>query len=435
MFRTRVPCRTWLRKRQRIGWLLCFAIAVFFAGAIDREANGAPPQAPLTTPAADSKLPQAQPSAAALVQKVYDSFGWIDAARSFRILAEYNYTPTPDQLRWEAQHQNRGFGGGTTDPEPRTFCVDSDWAWDEHGVRQASESHYVGDPETAHALNARIWDGRLAIEVSQRADHSNLSYVLDKKLSIFFNGQGVTAQLMLPWGPGGAHHFWWLPTDIAGYRSLAGVLPEDFTLVGKETINGKACYLVESAIGGYRFAIGETDGRLYRRTWLLPDRNSPAYDQEAIFRKVAGPKIKNYEQYMKWYNALDSAQRIRAAREWRLAEAAFVRRKTVAFQHFFDDYREVAPGRWLPFTQRVIQYNCQAPKPFVESHLEQHVTRVVVDEPLPNELFRIELQEGVPVTTDWRYDPPIHYKYSKTQTEADLIKLRDQGRRAEGPAK
>jgi hypothetical protein len=136
---------------------------------------------------------------------------------------------------------------------------------------------------------------------------------------------------------------------------------------------------------------------------------------------------------MEWYHTLDPAERSRVARRWRIAEAEFDRKKTVAFQHFFDDYREVAPGRWLPFTQRVIQYHRAAPESFVESHLEQRVTQVVVDQPLPNELFRIELQEGIPVTADWRYDPPIHYKYSKHQTEADRIALQKQERKAKGP--
>ncbi len=210
-------------------------------------------------------------------------------------------------------------------------------------------------------------------------------------------------------------------------------LPEDFKLVGTETINGKACHLVESWIGDYRFAIGEADGRLYRRTWLVSDGKAPGYDPRAIFQTVAGPKVKNYQQYTKWYNALDPPQQNRAARQWRIAEAEFVRKKTVAFQHFFDDYREVAPGRWLPFTQRVIQYHREVPEPFVESHLEQRVTQVVVDQPLPDQLFRIDLQEGIPVTADWRYNPPIHYKYSKNQTEAQRIQIQNQSRKAAAP--
>jgi hypothetical protein len=423
------------QRTQRSGWLFVLGSVLLLTGGINRESSGSPPESPLAksaSPAAAPKPSQApQPSAAALVQKVYDGFGWIDAARSFRIRAEYSYTPMAEYLRWQAQHEGRGFGGGPAEPEPRTFCVDWDWAWDEHRLRHAYENHHVGDPKSTHGRNIRIWDGAMAISLSERADHFGPSYALDNKLSVLFNEQGITPRLLLPWGPGGAHHFWWLPTDVAASRSASGVLPEDFKLVGEETINGKACYLVESWIGEYRFAIGQADGRLYRRTWLLPDGKAPD-DQQAIFQKVAGPKVKNYQQYMKWYHALDPAQRSRVARQWRAAEAEFVRKKTVAFQQFFDDYREVAPGHWLPFTQRVIQYHREASDSFVESHLEQRVTQVVVDQPLPTEPFRIELQEGVPVTADWRYDPPIHYKYSKNQPEADRIALQNQERKTQG---
>jgi hypothetical protein len=228
---------------------------------------------------------------------------------------------------------------------------------------------------------------------------------------------------------------WWLPTDVAAYRSATGLLPEDFKLVGKETIGGKPCYLVESWIGDYRFAIGEADGRLYRRTWLLPDGKAGGYDQKAIFQKVAGPRVNTYQEWKKWYQALDPAQQSRAAHQFRVAEGEFVRKKSLAFHHFFDDYREVAPGRWLPFRQRVIQYNRQAPEPFVESHLEQRVTEVSVDRPLSNQLFHIELHDGIEVKTDWRYDPPIHYRYSKTQTEAERITLRNLERKRREPVR
>ena len=53
------------------------------------------------------------------------------------------------------------------------------------------------------------------------------------------------------------------------------------------------------------------------------------------------------------------------------------------------------------------------------------MTEVTVNQPLPADLFHVELQEGVEVTTDWRYDPPIRYTYRKDQTEAERLSLRD----------
>jgi hypothetical protein len=52
------------------------------------------------------------------------------------------------------------------------------------------------------------------------------------------------------------------------------------------------------------------------------------------------------------------------------------------------------------------------------------VTEVTINQPLPGELFHIELKEGMAIATDWRYDPPIRYTYRKDQTEAERQKLR-----------
>src|SRR5580704_10546809 len=88
-------CAPVSQRTQRIGWLFVLGSVLLLTGGINRESSGAPPDSPLpkpSSPAGDPKPSQApEPSAAALVQRVYDSFGWIDAARSFRIRAEYSY--------------------------------------------------------------------------------------------------------------------------------------------------------------------------------------------------------------------------------------------------------------------------------------------------------------------------------------------------------
>src|SRR5205807_645539 len=60
---------------------------------------------------------------------------------------------------------------------------------------------------------------------------------------------------------------------------------------------------------------------------------------------------------------------------------------------------------------------------------ETTVTDVAVNKPLADELFRIKLEDGVPVATDWRYDPCIRYTYSKDQTEAERKALCDVARK------
>jgi hypothetical protein len=416
------------QRAGRVGWRAVLATSLLLADGSGKEPCGGPPDSFSAKPAsaaAHAKPSQDhQPSAAALVQKVYDSFGWIDSAHSFRIRAEYVYIPTNEGPRGPEKRagiEASAKGNGKL----RTFCEGLEWAWDKNRIHYSHDGYYAGDPKSTHARQTRVWNGSLAIEFGERGDHTNQSYALDNKFNLFFEEQHVTPQLMLPWGPGGPHHFWWLPTDVAAYRESMGLLAQDFQLVGKETINGKPCEVVESSIGDYRLAIGVADGRLYRRTWLRPVDRIAGYSPDAVFRKVAGPSIKTYQQFRKWYEALEPAKRSRADHDFRVAEAEFVGKKRIAFHQFFDDYREVAPGRWLPFQQFVMRYTLRATEPVPESRAEQTVTAVSVNEPLPDELFQIELRDGVEVRTDWRYDPPIHYTYSKAQTESERLELRD----------
>lgn len=382
-FRARMPRAYWLLLLA--GVLLLVPGARLARSTDEPVATSARTDPPTTRPEAAN--PQAASpgdeavAAIALMKGVYDSFAWVDKVRSFHIRTEYKTRPTAEAIRWDKEHRRPIFGG-VPHLNPRTFCVDFEWAWDESHIRYSYQNHYDG--ESTYGRQTRIWDGSLAVQFGERSDHTQKSYVLDNKFSLFFNDQQVTLQLMLPWGPGGPHHFWWLPTDVAKYREGMGVAPKDFVLAGEEPVNGKRCRVLESRIGGYRMHVGVADGRLYRRTWLLPVGTAPA--------------------------GLPSPKRPK-------------------FHETFDDYREVAPGCWIPFRQWVDQFALESPEPFLLSHTEQKVTEVVVDQPLPKDLFHIRLAEGVPVTTDWRYEPPIRYTYHKDQTEAERIALRDAERK------
>ena len=129
-----------------------------------------------------------------------------------------------------------------------------------------------------------------------------------------------------------------------------------------------------------------------------------------------------------WLESLEPAERRRAERELKLAQFDFAR---PVFHQTFDDYRQVAPGCWLPFHESIDNFNLEAPKPFLASRSEQTVSDVAVNEPLAEELFHIELTDGANVATDWRYDPPIRYKYRKDQTEADRVALRDAAKKSQ----
>jgi thiol-disulfide isomerase/thioredoxin len=92
-------------------------------------------------------------------------------------------------------------------------------------------------------------------------------------------------------------------------------------------------------------------------------------------------------------------------------------------EHVFKDWREVMPGRFFPFEQGYTMWLREyenAGK--VDFRRPIHVTELRINKPLPEDLFKMEMQEGVQVH-DWGHDPPLHYKYKKnfTKEEWDTI--------------
>jgi beta-lactamase regulating signal transducer with metallopeptidase domain/thiol-disulfide isomerase/thioredoxin len=371
-------------------------------------------------PAQASKAQTAKaalPSAAALMQAVYQSRAWIESARSFHIRLEYKFTYTEEGARSEKMRAKRQPFASTDDRDlTKPFRSKDEWAWDESHVLCRTQSCERGEAEFKYRQTT-VWDGTLAVEYGESADHKQ--YVLGNKADRFLDHQ-VVGMLQLPWGPGDGYHLWWSPADVAKYRADWGIAPEDFELAGQEDVGGRRCYVVQSRAGHYRMHIGVADGRLYRRTWLIAHHGTPGYHELALYQKIAGPQIKSGQQWHGWLESLKPDERRRAFRELRVAEFEFAR---TVFCQTFADYREVAPGCWLAFRQTVDHYEWDAGKQFLDHQTEQVVTEVAVNRPLPKELFHVELVDGVPVSTDWRYDPPIRYTYRKNQTEAERVAL------------
>jgi thiol-disulfide isomerase/thioredoxin len=423
------------------GRLLVLSLALAFSGTLGSVAIGQARQAKNQTEQSRSSEQERPPSSerrqneiggrstaeartiavegvspAALMQNVYDGLAWISSARSFRIRTEYKVTHTEAARRWEAKHPQRGPFGGGGELDARPYCLNSEWAWDAARIHRRIHSGYEGEP--AFSQETRIWDGKLAVSQSESADKSRSQYVLGDKAGQFFE-RSVTP-MELPWMLYGVHNLWWLPLDAADYRDKSGLAPRDFERVGQEDVNGRPCHVIESRVGHYRFHIGVADGRLYRRTALYLHVKSPGYDQLALLREVGGPSIRTTFHWQPWLESLEPAERRRAQRAHSIAEFKFA---PPGFYQTFDDYREVAPEYWLPFRVTIDRFNWELPDPSIASHSEQIVTSASVNQPLPDELFHIELTDGVPVTTDWRYDPIIRYTYRKDQTEEERLAL------------
>jgi hypothetical protein len=80
-------------------------------------------------------------------------------------------------------------------------------------------------------------------------------------------------------------------------------------------------------------------------------------------------------------------------------------------KHWLLDYREVGPGRWLPMVQGYEVYERDANgEPYPDCRCEVKVVEVRVNAKLPDELFEMELKEGVKVF-DERSGRLVTYAY------------------------
>ncbi len=300
------------------------------------------------------------------MKAVYDSLAWVETARTFRIRSEYRIRSTDEARRWRERHPPAGLAlGGDGKVDDRTFCVLSDWAWDPEHVLHRTRSFYEGpsaigpaDPiprpgELQFSQQTRVWNGKLAIECGESHDPSTKHYDLDNKLGLIFGEYEVSRMAQLPWGMGGAYHFWWFPCDVAEFRDAHSIRPQDFERAGHEEVNGRLCHVVVSRAGHYRMAIGADDGRVYRRTWLVVNSRSPGYDYLALCQRIGGPSIKTGREFRSWTRGLPPTQRRQAFRALNIAQFAFTR---PVFEQNFDDYREVSPGCWMAFRQTIDRF-------------------------------------------------------------------------------
>jgi thiol-disulfide isomerase/thioredoxin len=93
-----------------------------------------------------------------------------------------------------------------------------------------------------------------------------------------------------------------------------------------------------------------------------------------------------------------------------------------------DDYRELAEGFWFPAKQeyRFIDNGDERAPPTSESKLRLVEARV--NEPLADNLFTIDMKDGVEVN-DLTHDPPLFYKQKANRTPEEWQAIIDEHRR------
>ena len=158
--------------------------------------------------------------------------------------------------------------------------------------------------------------------------------------------------------------------------------------------NGRDCRVALSRAGHTRLHIGKADGRLFQRTWYVVSPAAPGYDYLALCRQIGGERIKSLDDWKAYFETLEPAGRQEVWHKLAKAQFEFTRK---AICETLEDYREVAPGCWLPFRQTCETYDTRTPDPFLSMKTKVAVEQVQVNQPLADELFEIERKDAVRV--------------------------------------
>lgn len=370
-------------------------------------------------PAGGEGQARSQPvDAAALVREVRQGERWIEQVDSFYVRFDGVWTKTPKGIAARRAELKEQFPRIEPDPKrfsglrPRT-TEKVVLAFDAKRLRMEKDWHDV-----SYMLS--VWDGQRATQYWKYFTHEQEHYAFDKTAARFFKN----FHYQTSWPRADGHSFWWNPGDSEWIRHIHG-LPEDFKLVGREEFQGIDCYVLEKTEGYRTWHVGVDDHRLHGITNLAFNPWAQAQIRSAMPQIAAqfGAKLDSHQQWGKWKSSLpaDESRRVMEAYYKALRHLARPQPK-----HWLLDYKEVAPGCWFPMTQGYQIYRSpSADKTFVSGRRDLKAVEVRVNEPLADELFAIEIKEGVKVN-DYRHDPPLFYKHKKNMTQDEWQAIVDE---------
>ncbi len=302
--------------------------------------------------------------AAALVQAVRDSERWIHEVDSLVLRIESVWARAAAEQSSEADSEGDPASCGCG-PLATTSRGLLEYAFDDERFRFLEE-------QPGRARSLKIWDGKQFI--SHEAPSGRRGYYF-----LDYTTQGNLEDILISktaWLRSQPHSFWWDSKDVEGLLAYYG-RPKDFACIAREDYRGVACHVLELRPTEVRAILhGQSYGC---------DSGTDDYQQQGFIGEVRGL----VDQSCRWYvGANDGLLR---GIIWRIAERP-------RLEHWMLDYREVTPGRWFPMTQGYQVYNKDAKgRAYVESRRDLKVLQIKVDEPLPEELFQLEIEQGARV--------------------------------------
>lgn len=368
-----------------------------------------------------SPAPDYPAPAAELVRKVVSDEAKIGELRSLYLRFEGKWTHTPLGIAKNRGAHERQFPGleitakQFQDLRPE-IVEELEIAYDDRRVRKHAQWHDV-------SIVTRVWDGQRAVIYEKYFTHEQELFAFDARPERFVTGELL---LDLAWQRMGPPQLLWLKGEITPEEQATHYgRAEDFRVVAQKEYRGRKCYVVENPNKRWRLWIDVDEGRLRGLAYLFAP--SPK-DELAYINRMTGRNFKSEAEAKAWFEQLSpEEQRPVIVRE--LQAQLEVSRPMTEF--YLDDYRELAPGVWIPGRQGYVTFDADVTDADPSEVVRERALKLVearANEPLPDALFEIELIDGVQVN-DWAHDPPLFYKHKKDRTPEEWQAIVDEHER------
>ncbi|MFI5458153.1 MAG: TlpA disulfide reductase family protein [Isosphaerales bacterium] len=371
-------------------------LACAFSGALTSRADEPPPAAPARAPAA--RPPVRGDDASAFVQSIREQESWIDRVESLSLKAEVHWETTPRGIakrRRELQKRfpagfdiegNRGLRPSTVETVELAFDRQRARWWD------------YWDPAW---FDLRVWDGKRTV-----AHHSYDNGPDQEEYLIKHDPAGLMSDAWVHFFSfrAGPHRPWYRPAERESAIRLLGK-PEDFVYGGRAEFHGTECHVVSCRANWTTFYIAVADGRL---RGAKEGAQKPPEKRLLNLLNRQGHSFHDTEEMRTWIQSRTPEEARAIDRE---QSANLPRLVDPVFDYWLSDYKEVAPGWWLPMTQHASSYFMDEDgKLAIEETHQIRITEVRVNIRLPAAMFTVEFREGV-LITDQTHNPKLTYRH------------------------
>ena len=262
-----------------------------------------------------------------------------------------------------------------------------DWAWAREGRNEEPPLHVLraGAAEFAESL----WDIHDAMRVTPKEYW---------------------------WGDNSHHNMSTspVPLHLARYRELPG---EEFA--------GERCRVVESAARVERLWVSEETGRLRGHlSYINQGYSLPFYRSDRV-AEIVGRRFSSVDEYREFVDGgtLPEAKKMQLSAAW--AEYSFGKTSYPGTLRVFDDYREIAEGRWFPFHVMSAGWlHHENDSDLYRFHFsESHVEEVRTDRTDLAEVWKPYLPKEGGRVQDQRFEATVEYEYREDRPEAEIQEL------------